>query len=57
MPFNRKIEEPLGGPLTEGDGHGIGSTLDPDVSVEEERRQIERGVRERRGPDDPDRKA
>lgn len=32
----------------DGDGRGIGSTLAPDVRVEAERREIERGVYERR---------
>lgn len=38
----------------DGDGRGIGSTLAPDVSVEAERREIERGVYERRSNDTPE---
>ena len=56
MAFNRSIEEPGSGPLTEGDGRGVGNTLGPDVSVETERQEIERGVRERNpaGPPEAD---
>jgi hypothetical protein len=41
-------------PLVKGDPRGIGPTLAPDCSVETERREIERGVYERRSKDSPD---
>jgi len=46
----RKADENslLDGLRSEGDGRGIGPTLGPDVSVEAERREIERGVFARR---------
>jgi len=49
-PDPRKGDEDslLDGLRSEGDGRGIGPTLGPDVSVEAERREIERGVFARR---------
>jgi len=35
---------------TRGDGRGIGPTLGPDVSIEAERREIERNAREKKEP-------
>ncbi|HTK35090.1 MAG TPA: hypothetical protein VL358_07370 [Caulobacteraceae bacterium] len=35
MAINRAIEELGKGPLTEGDGRGLGNTLGPDVGAED----------------------
>ena len=45
---DRMVQRALDPPATEGDPQGIGPTLGPDVSVEHERREIERGVFRRR---------
>jgi hypothetical protein len=67
MPTSRSPDAHVDPPIAKGDGRGIGQTIGPDVSVETERREIERSVYERRtvrdraaedrGPAAPDQKA
>ena len=47
-PTPEDVQRALDPPIAEGDGRGVGDTLGPDVSVEHERREIERAVYQRR---------